>query len=96
MGYAGELNHCLRAQNNNDMNAKRKEILYYLLRIYPDAASISDVYDNVNFSYHCNANFHVGNMLRGMAKAGQIERVKQGRYRAWVTRPDGRVQGGLF
>lgn len=58
---------------------KQQEIMAYLLTV--EEVTISEIYQNVSFSYYCNENKHLGALLARMLKGGRIERVKKGFYR---------------
>lgn len=58
---------------------KQQEIFKYLSTV--ESADINEIYKNVTFSYYCNANKHLGEILSRMVKSGKIERVKKGVFR---------------
>ena len=58
---------------------KQQEIEMYLSKV--PCATIDEIYANVSFSYYCNANKHLGEILSRMVKSGKIERVKKGLFR---------------
>jgi predicted transcriptional regulator of viral defense system len=58
---------------------KQLEIQKYLSTV--PSATIDEIYANVSFSYYCNANKHLGEILSRMVKDGKIERVKKGLFR---------------
>lgn len=55
------------------------EVLRYLVSV-PEA-TLSEIYQNVSFSYYHNAHKHLGGVLSRMVKGGKIERVRKGVYR---------------
>lgn len=59
--------------------SKRQEIINYLMTV--EQASITEIYNNVQFSYYCNGIIHTGNILRRMANSGEVVRVKKGIYK---------------
>jgi len=59
--------------------SKQQEISMYLAKV--PCATIEEIYKNVTFSYYCNANKHLGEILSRMVKDGKIERVKKGLYK---------------
>jgi len=58
---------------------KQQEIEMYLSKV--PCATIDEIYANVSFSYFCNANKHLGEILSRMVKSGKIERVKKGVFK---------------
>ena len=64
---------------------KQLEIQKYLSTV--PSATIDEIYANVSFSYYCNANKHLGEILSRMVKSGKIERIKKGLFR-YINEPE--------
>ena len=57
---------------------RQKEILKYLQSV--EFASLTEIYNNVSFSYYHNYKKHLGSLLSRMVKTGMIERIKKGTF----------------
>lgn len=58
---------------------KQKEILDFLSKV--PQATLNDIYTNVSFSYYCNANKHLGDMMSRLVNSGKVERLKKGTFK---------------
>lgn len=58
---------------------KKLEVIKYLKTV--EQASLQDIYDHMPFSYYCNGNKHMGDILSRMVKGGRLVRVKKGVFK---------------
>lgn len=58
---------------------KQNEVLKYLASV--ECANITEIYNNVSFGYYASQNKNLGKLLSGMAKNGQIVRLKKGIFK---------------
>jgi hypothetical protein len=57
----------------------QREVLMYLSTV--DTATLTNIYENVNFGYYCNWKKHLGDVMSSLVNNGRVVRVKKGVFK---------------